>query len=85
MEADCEPAGIKFLSFHSCRHGFATDLLHKGIDPVTTAKLGGWKSIRHVETYGHSQGDRTLANMLTDTELTQGQRVNAESKVEAMS
>jgi hypothetical protein len=33
---------IARLTFHSCRHGFATKLLHDGIDVVTVAKLGGW-------------------------------------------
>jgi integrase len=44
---------------HSCCHGFATSLLQRGV--VTVAKLGGWKSVRHVfETYGHSNDDTTL-------------------------
>jgi integrase len=51
-------AGIEPLSFHSCRHGFATALLHAGIDPVTIAKLGGWKTPQHVlSTYGHARAD----------------------------
>ena len=47
-ERAIEAAGIEPLTFHSCRHGFATGCLRKGIDPVTTAKLGGWKSPAHV-------------------------------------
>lgn len=59
------------LSFHSCRHGFATSLLHKGVDPITVAKLGGWKSPQHVfQTYGHANEDAKLANLLTDTQPT---------------
>lgn len=58
----------KPLTFHSCRHGFATTLLHKGVDPITVAKLGGWKSPQHVfETYGHAKEDPKLVNLLTDT------------------
>lgn len=65
-------AGIERLTYHCCRHGFATSLLHKGIDPITVAKLGGWKSTQHVmQTYGHAMDDDTLANLLTDTNLTQ--------------
>ncbi|MFC3072409.1 tyrosine-type recombinase/integrase [Shinella pollutisoli] len=61
----------KPLSFHSCRHGFATTLLHKGVDPITVAKLGGWKSPQHVfQTYGHAKEDKRLANLLTDTSET---------------
>lgn len=56
------------LTYHSCRHGFATTLLHKGVDPITVAKLGGWKSPQHVfQTYGHANEDPKLANLLTDT------------------
>lgn len=61
-------AKIAPLSFHSCRHGFATALLHKGVDPVSVAKLGGWKSVRHVfETYGHANDDTTLTDLISGT------------------
>lgn len=61
-------AGIERLTFHCCRHGFATTLLHKGVDPITVAKLGGWADAQLVfKTYGHAMRDETLSNMLTDT------------------
>jgi integrase len=60
-------AKIAPLSFHSCRHGFATALLRKGVDVITVAKLGGWKNVRHVlETYGHAMDDPTLTNLIAD-------------------
>lgn len=59
-------AGIKELSYHACRHGFATGLLQKGVNPVTVAKRGGWKSPQHVfETYGHDIADRDVTDVLT--------------------
>lgn len=65
-------AGIKPLSFHSCRHGFATAMLHAGYDPVTVAKLGGWKSPAHLfATYGHAREDDTLADQIAGTLVTQ--------------
>jgi hypothetical protein len=65
-------AGIEPLSFHSCRHGFATTLLHAGVDVVTIAKLGGWKSAQHVlQTYGHARNDRGIAERVFGTNLTQ--------------
>lgn len=65
-----ERAGIEALTFHSCRHGFATRLLHLGIDPVTIAKLGGWKTAAHVfQTYGHARNDVTLTERIFDTQI----------------
>jgi integrase len=65
-------AGIKRLTFHSGRHGFATKALRSGIDPKTGAWLGGWKSIRHfMETYAHAIQDPTLNERILDTPVTQ--------------
>lgn len=65
-------AGIKHLSFHACRHGFATAMLHAGVDPVTTAKRGGWKSAQHVfSTYGHAMDDETVTERILGTPQTQ--------------
>ena len=66
-------AGLKHLSFHACRHGFATGMLQAGVDPVTVAKLGGWKSPQHLfATYGHAMADITVTNRLFDTPATHG-------------
>lgn len=68
-------AGIKQLSFHSCRHGFATTLLHNGVDVVTVAKMGGWKDVTEVvKTYGHARSEKTLTDAIFDTNLTQPQK-----------
>lgn len=64
-------AGLKRLTFHSGRHGFATTVLRSGIDAKTGAWLGGWKSIRHfMETYAHAIQDITLNERILDTPLT---------------
>lgn len=61
-------AGIEALSFHSCRHGFATALHHKGIGVKTIAKLGGWQSAKQLfETYLHADEDATITDRLFDT------------------
>lgn len=58
-------AGIEKLTFHSCRHGFATSMLHAGVDVITVTKLGGWKDAKHVfSTYGHAMEDDTLADRI---------------------
>lgn len=68
-------AGIKRLSYHALRHGFATGLLDKGVNPVTVAKRGGWKSPRHVyETYGHDVAEEAITDILTDTPQTQAEQ-----------
>jgi integrase len=70
-----EKAKIKRLTPHCCRHGFATELLRRGVDVHTVAWLGGWASAKQVlETYGHAIKRRDITNMLTDltgTPLTQ--------------
>lgn len=61
-------AGIKRLSPHCCRHGFATGLLRRGVDVITVAWLGGWKSTDLVlRTYGHANKDTRLVDRLLDT------------------
>ncbi|MGE0677918.1 tyrosine-type recombinase/integrase [Pseudolabrys sp.] len=68
-------AGIAKLSYHSCRHGFATGLLDKGISPITVAKRGGWKNPRHVfETYGHDIASDDVTDILIDTPQTQSDK-----------
>lgn len=61
----CRRAGIRQLSFHSCRHGFATGLLQQGYDPASVAEQGGWKSPEQLfRTYGHARRDKTINNAL---------------------
>jgi integrase len=68
-------AGIKPLSYHACRHGFATGLLDQGVNPITVAKRGGWKDTRHVfETYGHDVADDNVTDLLTGTKSAHQRR-----------
>lgn len=68
-------AGIKRLTPHSCRHGFATGLLDKGVSPITVAARGGWKDPRHVfETYGHDVASEDVTDLLTGTTPTRSRR-----------
>jgi integrase len=58
-------AGIEPLTFHSCRHGFATSLHDKGVGVKTIAKVGGWKSAQHLfNTYLHADEDATVTDKL---------------------
>lgn len=63
-------AGIKRLTPHCCRHGFATGLLRRGVDVVTVAWLGGWKSAAQVlKTYGHANKNPKLTDLLVGGEM----------------
>lgn len=63
-------AGIKPLTMHSCRHGFATGLLRRGVDVVTVAWLGGWASPAQVlKTYGHATKNPRLTELLIGAEI----------------
>ncbi len=67
-ERAAKAAGIEPLTFHSCRHGFATALHDKGIGVKTIAKAGGWKSAQHLfNTYLHADEDPTVTDRLFDT------------------
>lgn len=71
-DAAIKRAGIKKLSPHSCRHGFATTMLHAGVDVKTVAKAGGWKDVATlVKTYAHAMGDHTITDVIFGTDLTQ--------------
>lgn len=58
--------GFDRLTFHSCRHGVTTMLLHLGYDPVTTGKLVGMSADQVIRTYGHAKDDPTLTERLFD-------------------
>lgn len=66
-------AGFKRLTFHSCRHGFATTTLRvMKLDPKTASELGGWDDITlFMRTYAHAIKDATLTESIFDTPQTQ--------------
>lgn len=64
-EGAVKSAGIKLLTPHCCRHGFATALLRRGVDVVTVAHLGGWKTPAIVlKTYAHAIKDPQITDIL---------------------
>jgi integrase len=58
----CRRAGVEYLSPHEAgRRGFATTMVvEHGVDLVTTAKKGDWKSTRMVERYVEARTDAAL-------------------------
>lgn len=65
-------SGFERLTFHSCRHGFATTALRElRLDPKTAAWLGGWESIQlFMETYAHAIQEPRLTDGMFGTDLT---------------
>lgn len=64
--------GFERLTFHSCRHGFATKMLQDGTDPKTAAWLGGWDDIGlFMRTYAHAIQDVRQTDKIFDANLTQ--------------
>lgn len=62
-EAAKATPGFARLTFHSCRHGFATKALRDNIDPKTAAWLGGWDSVSlFLETYAHAMKNARLTD-----------------------
>ena len=69
------------LTFHCCRHGFATKLLRDNIDPKTAAWLGGWESVSlFIETYAHAMKNSRLTDGLFDTPATQQDDVHKQDQ-----
>lgn len=65
-------AGFERLTFHSCRHGFATKMLRDGVDPKTAAQLGGWDSVTlFIDTYAHAMQNRQISENVFGSNLTQ--------------
>lgn len=64
-------AKIQRLTPHCCRHGCVTQLLRRGIDPVTVGWLVDMTPEMVMETYGHALKDATLTERLIDKPLTQ--------------
>jgi integrase len=67
-------AGIQRMTPHSCRHGFITGLLRRGIDVKTTAWLADMTVETLVKTYAHAIKDRTLTNVLIEPEIELGKK-----------
>jgi integrase len=74
--------GFKRLTFHSCRHGFATTTLRvMKLDPKTASELGGWDDITlFMRTYAHAIKDATLTETIFDTPLTQPKTKSKKTK-----
>ena len=64
--AVCDRAEIDRIPPHQAgRHAFATEMIvRKGVDVMTTAKLGGWASSRMLDRYAHP--DKRLEDVVDE-------------------
>lgn len=68
----CKNAGIRYVSFHSLRHTYATRLIEAGVDVKTVSELLGHSTVElTLNTYVHSTKDakRSAVNALKPIEL----------------
>jgi integrase len=81
IEAAAKTGGFERLTFHSCRHGFATKLLRDGIDPKTAASLGGWDSVSlFLETYAHAMPNTRITEDIFDTPVARESTVDQQKQ-----
>lgn len=66
LQKRAQEAGVKEFSPHDMRRTFASDLLDKGADIATVAKLGGWANIQTAARYDRrpEEAKRKAASLL---------------------
>ncbi|MEQ8376571.1 MAG: tyrosine-type recombinase/integrase [Hoeflea sp. D1-CHI-28] len=69
----CKEAGIPYLTAHSGRHGFYTELrVRQGVDPITAAKAGRWKDAKLPDSiYAHAETDEAEIRAIFRTKPAQ--------------
>jgi integrase len=77
--ATIKRARIKRLTPHCCRHGFATGMLQAGVDIITVADKGGWKSPAQLfKTYGHARTEKAVTDVLIGKPLARDERASVQ-------
>ena len=77
-QAACTRAGIPYIRPHQAgRHAFATEMIVRhGVDPMTTAKLGGWASTRMLDRYAHPEGLEGVVDKVFATPKPKARKVD---------
>jgi integrase len=52
-----DATGLDGVTWHTCRHTFASRLVMAGVDLRTVQELGGWRTLALVTRYAHMQPD----------------------------
>ena len=56
-----DATGLDGVTWHSCRHTFASRLVMARVDLRTVQELGGWRTLALVTRYAHVQPDHLRA------------------------
>jgi integrase len=56
-----DATGLDGVTWHSCRHTFASRLVMAGVDLRTVQELGGWRTLALVTRYAHMQPNHLRA------------------------
>lgn len=67
FDTACAKAGLVGITPHDLRHTWASRLGEKGVDDRTLQELGGWKTLKMVERYSHTN-DRRKADAVKTLE-----------------
>ena len=68
----CKRAGIEDFRFHDLRHDFGSNLVQRGIDIYSVAKLMGHKDIRMTQRYSHLSPEKLRNDIaVLDAPMTQ--------------
>jgi len=54
----CTKAGLARITPHDLRHTWCSRLGEKGVDDRTLQELGGWKTLKMVQRYSHTNDRR---------------------------
>lgn len=78
-------AGIEHIPPHDAgRRLFATSMIQAGVDPVTVAKAGGWKSVRMVvEVYAQAANTKEAVDRVFGTPKVQSRKRKPKKSGEA--
>ena len=61
----CAKAGLSHVTQHDLRHTWCSRLGEKGVDDRTFQELGGWKTLKMVQRYSHTNDHTASGGTLT--------------------
>jgi len=82
LKKACRKAGLIDVTWHTCRHTFASRLTQKGADLVTVKELLGHSSVAVTMRYAHTNRDTKVQAVAMLNEATShAEAVNKKQRV----